>query len=267
MMESSWAKVTVVLAALAAAGCYNPKVGSGDLHCAVATGKQCPDGFECVGNVCVTVGTSPLGSGGGIGSGGGVGSGGMTGTGGGAGGSGGMAIPSRQLGQTCNPVLSQVQPGQANCAVKLLCVEDCLMSSARCYQTCLSDADCPQSVCRPAAAADAPRVCEIAYGMCNPLDGHMGCANVAENCYLLSSTATSSGGDRAVCDCSLGSSVVSTACSDSRECAAGLVCPPQGGGPGTGACRRICDPAPTAPATCTAGATCRAYGARWGYCF
>jgi hypothetical protein len=48
----------LALAALAAAGCYDPDVKNGGYSC-TADRPHCPSGFTCVGNRCVNDGSQP----------------------------------------------------------------------------------------------------------------------------------------------------------------------------------------------------------------
>ena len=48
----------LALAALAVAGCYDPAVKDGGYSC-TAERPHCPSGFTCIGNRCVTEGTTP----------------------------------------------------------------------------------------------------------------------------------------------------------------------------------------------------------------
>jgi hypothetical protein len=250
-----------LLAAVVGLGCYNPSIST-SLHCGPSSGKRCPDGYGCQGDICVK-GAAPTGSGGTtVGSGGsGASTGGSTGTGGTSPIDGGpdVVVKPRTRGQSCDVV--------DNCdkTMNLVCMEDC--TGRRCYQFCDKDIDCPQSSCtRQGPTGAAQKVCEVDFAMCNPVDSRSGCANPTNQpCYLLMSAASQAGADRAVCDCSQGSARRDESCSDSRECAPGLLCLPPDGRPGAGTCQRACDPM-AASSVCTAG-TCHAYGARWGYCY
>jgi hypothetical protein len=62
--------MTLGMCLAAAVGCFNPKIESGNLHCAPPD-NACPDGFICSGGVCVTpadAAVSDLGAGGADGS-------------------------------------------------------------------------------------------------------------------------------------------------------------------------------------------------------
>src|SRR3569833_548898 len=78
-----WSFAALGLAAVVAlvADCYKPDVQSGGLTCATAPAKACPDGFTCVGTVCVNGASMPDASAGSGGH-GGTASGGRGGTGG-----------------------------------------------------------------------------------------------------------------------------------------------------------------------------------------
>jgi len=247
--------------------CYNPKVVSGHLMCAAPPAKACPDDFECQGGRCVSAGltgpgTGGAGTGGIDGSGGNPGTGGTPGTGGAAP-DAGMRV--HEVGETCT-ISNRGQPNQSDdCDVNLLCVDDC--AGARCYQYCQNDADCPASSCTRTTPDKSRQLCEIPFTpTCDQQDGHTGCANVAQGCYLVSPLAAPTGGSRLVCDCSMGSGTSNVACSDSRDCFPGYVCPPMGSGPGSGFCQRVCNPTAT-DSGCQAGTSCHAFGSTWGYCF
>ncbi len=49
---------TWLVAALALAGCYSPKINDGDFQCAPPA-NLCPSGFSCIGGHCFRAGTSP----------------------------------------------------------------------------------------------------------------------------------------------------------------------------------------------------------------
>jgi hypothetical protein len=112
--------VPVVLGVLAL-GCYQPKVVSGKLKCALST-NACPDGFSCVAGVCVAPGSAPGGRGA---AGGRFG---MGGDGGGGRGAGGVTGGGGAGGAVCtNPVISL-------CAVPA--------TSAACDPVCQTGCDC-----------------------------------------------------------------------------------------------------------------------------
>lgn len=239
-----------------AIGCYKPAIESGGLQCATS-GKACPDGFACFGGMCVsTSGTAGSGSGG-------SGGGGRSGSGGTPGGSGGAndvdSGEPRGVGETCT-IMNRGQADQSDdCQTGSVCMDDCLPQS-HCYHICSSDNDCPTSACT--RMFGAVRICEISFGTCDPKNGHQGC-DAADGCYLLSSQ-TSGGDSPGVCDCSMDARAPGEACTDSRQCIPGLVCPPATA-LGGGACRYVCDI--TAAATgCALNLTCLSLGTKWGYC-
>lgn len=231
------------------ATCYNPKIVSGQLECAKAPAKQCPDGFKCEGTVCVTTGTTGSGGSGGHG-----GAGGLNGTGG-VMGTGGTTAP-RQVGQTCDP--------GTGCDTNLICMSDCSDTEARCYQLCQSNADCPTSTCTRTVPGTSQLVCDVPFMTCDP-EANSGCGT--QSCFLLSSAPTASGDNSTVCDCP-GSIAEGLPCSDSRECFSKLVCPPADSGlPGAGYCRKVCTPNALVPDPVCGLDTCHAFGTTWGYCY
>jgi hypothetical protein len=133
--------------AVAAGGCFRPKVLSGGFKCDTTKGATpCPDNFVCVGGYCVTP-TTDGGTGGAKGGSGGAGVGGHAGTGGsgGVGGKGGMGgtgggagesvdahpdclpavananCPERDAGGMCDPVCNR---GCNNCSDKCTTTTD-----------------------------------------------------------------------------------------------------------------------------------------------
>jgi len=262
------------------AGCYKPDVQSGGLTCATAPAKACPDGFTCVGTVCVNGSSMPdasagsgghggTASGGRGGTGGRLGSGGMVGTGGavstgGVMGSGGSAPGQpRAVGETC-AVTNAGTPDQSdNCVSGAVCAQDCAQSI--CFQTCNTDDDCPKSSCTRTTPSGT-KICELTYNTCDPhsAGAQQGCDGTY--CYLLSSLPSPGNGNRTVCDCPTDEKGLNEACSDSRECFPGLVCPPATM-PGGGACRQACDPHMLLNTGCPLPVGCNTYGPSWGYCY
>jgi len=262
-----------------AIGCYKPSVLSGGLQCA-GPPKPCPDGYTCVGTVCVSSSTAPdaaAGTGGHGGTGGGdhggtggqPGTGGQLGTGGivatgGVMGSGGSSGAPRGVGETCS-ITNLGTPDQSdNCQTGAVCVEDCAQTV--CFRTCSSDDDCPGSSCTRMTTSGT-RICEVSYTACDPHapNGQQGCGG-ATSCYLLSSAPAPGGGDRTVCDCPKDEGALGTACTDSRDCFPGLVCPVSTA-PGGGFCRQACDPSMVVNTGCLLLTACNRYGTKWGYCY
>ena len=238
-------------------GCFNPHVEDGKLGCA-AEGKECPDGFVCgPGRLCFKAGT--VGSGGGSGANGGEGGGAQGGTGGNPG-TGGTPV-AHSVGQTCD-IFHDGQPDQSdNCAAGLLCMNDC-SNAARCYKKCQSATDCPGSSCSRFNPDMTQSLCDVPYTTCNPQDSATGGCGSGFGCWLLGAEPTANGGDKTVCDCSYAVAGKGMACTITRDCFKGLVCPPLGSGLGAGSCREICKPT----IGCQSG-SCRLFGATWGYCF
>jgi hypothetical protein len=262
--------------------CYGPKISPG-LRCATSPAMACPDGFVCVSEMCLPQGSASAlggaggaagGVAGGVGGDGGAGGlatdvgGGGVGGAGGLGGAGGGEPGARTLGQTCLVSATGAAGSASDCADGLECVEDCgIGGGARCYQLCASDVDCPDSACRQTPTASGHRICEIAYTSCDPLGPGDSCPHATEQCYLLSSGTSLSGRPATVCDCSSNAMGVGMPCSDSRDCAHGLVCPPQGSvAVGGGYCAHVCD-LTMGNAGCLTDQACRPIDSKWGYCF
>jgi hypothetical protein len=246
-----------------AADCFKPSVESGGLRCAAGP-KACPDGFVCAGTLCVSD-SAPIGTGGIPGSGGqlATATGGQPGTGG-VPGTGGGGTDVRAVGQTCT-IANRGQPNQSDdCEPGAVCAGNC--PQPVCSRVCASDDDCPGSSCT-GMTSSGTRICEVTYTTCDPQDGQQGCS-APRSCYLLSSAQAPGGGDETVCDCSVGEGGVGAPCSDSRQCFAGLVCPPaSSANPGGGACRQVCDPSNLAATGCPLLGVCHAFGGKWGYCY
>jgi hypothetical protein len=238
-------------AAVLALCCFKPTVTPG-LRCAPAPAMPCPDGYTCAGDLCVQNG----GSGATVGS-GGAGTGGVTGSGGagtGGAGTGGAAPPKQSLGQSCGASSECDQTMQLG-AMGVTCAPDYSAGPMHCYSVCAADADCPTSFCRPTF------VCEVPSVDCDPVQ-LLRCFG-SQHCYLIAGSPNPLNA-LTVCDLSRDARSVNDSCSDSRLCAAGLVCPPSGAGVGT--CQRACNPANGNSDCTTAGSVCHTFGATWGYC-
>lgn len=263
------------------ADCYKPSVQSGGLLCADAPAKRCPDGFTCAGTVCVSSSSGPdaststgghggaasgghLGSGGQLGTGGLIGTGGQAGTGGVLGSGGGTPDQPRAVGEACTIVNLDAPDQSDNCQVGAVCVEDCAQTV--CFRTCASDDDCPGSSCTRMTTSGT-KICEVSYTTCDPhaQNGQQGC-DTSRSCYLLSSTPAPGGGDRTVCDCAMGEKALGEACTDSRDCFPGLVCPVSTAA-GGGFCRQACAPGLLTTGCPLLSGGCHAYGPNWGYCY
>jgi len=277
---SSIAALGLAVCLALVADCYKPSVQSGGLECATAPAKLCPDGFTCVGTVCVSSSSAPDasvgsgghggtasggrgGSGGLVATGGQPGTGGLTGTGGVVG-TGGTSGAPRAVGESCT-ITNLGTPTQSdNCQTGAVCVEDCAQTV--CFRTCASDDDCPESSCTRATSSGT-RICEVSYTACDPhaQAGQQGCQG-ATSCYLLSSAPAPAGGDRTVCDCTMGEMGLGGPCVDSRDCFPGLVCPISTAA-GGGFCRQACDPSSLLQTGCPLATACNRYGGKWGYCY
>ena len=276
-------------AVAAVAGCYNPHVVSGGLHCA-STSPQCPDGFSCVAGFCV--------SGSGSGSGGVGGTGAVGGAAGGAGGSGGgtcanpivpLCTPTVQMKDGCDPVCQTGCPcGQRcevtaagltcaaptggltvgmvctpeadACAPGLTCLhEACGNDLGRCYRFCHPDSTvcggsgvCGTPVLLPDRSDSGQRVCDLSGQNCDPYAG-TGCVDPALVCYALDP-------GRNTCDCPSGANAALGAkCNGYSDCAAGLSCLNVGGAQ---QCVKLCE----SNADCPTSSCLFIYGPTLGYC-
>lgn len=277
---SGLAVLALVALMVMVSDCYKPSVQPGGLRCATGS-KECPDGFACVDEFCISSSAVPdastasgghagtasggrAGSGGQPGTGGQLGTGGQPGTGGLGVGGGGTPGQPRAVGESCIITDLGAADQSDNCASGAACVEDCAQTV--CFRICNSDDDCPGSSCTRTTTSGT-RICEVTYASCDPhgLDGQQGCDG-SRSCYLLSSTAAPGGGDRTVCDCTMGEGGLEAPCVDSRDCFPRLVCPVATAA-GGGACRQACDPGNLLNTGCPAGTACNRYGSKWGYCY
>lgn len=124
------------IVAVAAGGCFRPKVLSGGFKCDTTKGATpCPDNFVCVGGLCVTPGTDG-GAGGAKGGSGGAGAGGHAGGGGsgGKGGSGGGGGEPVDAQPDCLPAVANANCPEGNAAG--MCDPVCNRGCGRCDEKC-----------------------------------------------------------------------------------------------------------------------------------
>jgi hypothetical protein len=274
----------LLLAGVAAAGCFKPNIKDGGFRCNkdAGPGKDCPEGFRCnADQFCVK---NP-------------GDGGVDKVDGpvdadGGGDAGpppppcydarpnctpgpGMCDPFCQTGcgcrekcsintmenLTCEPVgpgptppvygncvfQSAGSPNQTdNCVPGQVCVED--NCAKHCYQFCRSDNDCTNAACDREVVDGGQKVCDVPYvDNCVPLPiGNTGCTGGNTiSCYLSSTHP-----DRTLCDCPAGAGGSDDPCKHSRDCVRGLACVdrPDGNPP---RCLQVCDrTATTGSAAC-----------------
>lgn len=257
---------TVLLAALAAYGCYDPKI-SDKLVCAAAPAKACPDGFVCSGNLCVRSGAQ-TGTGGRGGGTGGAGTGGRA-----TGGAGGQCpnpiVPLCQTSSasaTCDPVCQTgcgcglrcnvttaglgcappqgakkvgelCQSGSDDCAPGLVCLQEaCGTNVARCYRYCMdgsacgTNGVCGTSVELPNGTSSGQRACDLGDSACDAV-ARTGCPDPALTCFMAGPNSTR-------CDCPSGlNRAAGENCSGYNDCAAGLTCLSVGG---PARCYKLC---------------------------
>jgi hypothetical protein len=263
---------TAALCALtAAAACYNPHVESGRLKCAPTSG-QCPDGFTCVGEFCVS----------------------NSGTG--MGGTGGSSCANPivplctpvQTSDVCDPVCQtgcpcgqrcQLSAGGLKCAAPaggltagmvctpeadacapgLTCLQEaCGNDLGRCYRFCRDASVCSGTgvcgtpVLLPDRSDSLQRVCDLGGQACDPYAG-TGCVDPALRCYVLGPT-------QRTCDCPSGVNAPAGASCGYNDCAAGLACLQIGAG-GANRCVKLCESAADCP-----DSTCDPFGDTFGFC-
>ena len=237
--------VTLLLATLATAGCYNPDIKNGGFACAEA-GQLCPDGFTCdmTDYHCWKNGTHPT-----------------------DGPSMCTTVPAvaplcqaTLLSAGCDPVcqvncncgrcnvsssgdtvcttfgtktLGQVCTFGANddCAPGYICLQEaCGNLLGRCYRHCTDSSQCTGTICQNPinTATGAPSghlTCSVAPQACDPVN-NTGCPNGALNCYMSA--------PQTFCDCPhyldpAQQLALGAPCQNSNDCAPGLVCITSGG--------------------------------------
>ncbi len=251
----------LLVAALAGAGCFKPKIAEGGFKC--ADGGVCPEGFQCdyaQGAVCVTHLSD-----------GGAGKGGKGGVGG-TGGTGGMAgqppVSCFDAKPDCEPSDAGIcdpfcQSGCAGCRDKcsvntlaaLTCNEpttttlvgtlgacsvtnsgtdaqadDCAPGHVcleeecfpRCYRFCRSDNDCNNAGCDRTVAGSTQKACDVEFkDTCSPLPGS---GNTGCGTGSIACYISSAHPDRTLCDCPFQAVGEGKDCKRSRDCIPGLAC-------------------------------------------
>jgi hypothetical protein len=146
-----------------------------------------------------------------------------------------------------------------NCDTGLYCLID--LCGQRCYQFCRADGDCTNATCTHTLGSGL-KVCDVPFTTCDPVGppALTSCGPIARGCFVSSANPNAT-----VCDCA-GSARETDACSDTRQCIAGLVCA-DANGTGLFTCRRVCNL--DGSGTACVGTTCRPYSGstKYGYCF
>jgi len=231
-------------AATALAGCYDPKIESGNLHCAPPD-NACPEGFLCSAGVCLSRGDASVADHPGADL---------------LPADGGCATPVTPLCTPaagvvtgiCDPVCQTGCPCGQRCSVAgtgAVCVaqggskgagqvcspsaDDCLAGYAclregcgsnlgRCYRFCREATMCAAGVACSTTVnssndmALGQLACDLAEQTCDPLAG-TGCPDPALSCF-----ATSTG--HTICDCPGRNRHEGESCRGYDDCAAGLAC-------------------------------------------
>lgn len=288
--------VALLLAGVAAIGCYKPNIKDGGLRCNkdAGPGKDCPEGFVCnQDQFCV----KHLGDGG-------VDK--MDGPVDADGGpvdvppevapcydarpnctpGAGMCDPYCQSGcgcrqkcsintlenLTCQPVGGGGTPAiyeacviqfqgasnqTDNCAPGQVCVID--NCARHCYEFCRNDNDCTNAACDREVVDGGQKVCDVQYVPgCVPLQGsaNTGCGPATGT---MSCYISSAHPDQTLCDCPAGAGGPTAPCKHSRDCNRGLACVDRGGEPPQ--CLAVCDrQATTGASACNSNpAACHPY--------
>ncbi|HXI55296.1 MAG TPA: hypothetical protein VNO55_04525 [Polyangia bacterium] len=270
----------VGLAGLLWSGCYNPSIVNGGLHC--SENGRCPEGFSChvptgrcyrpdSGPTEVNCPpTTPLCA--------------EQPTDGGA--CSAVCQNGCSCGQRCNVAgnISKCVPagtktlgqlctrsspsGFDDCAPGLTCLNESCGGLSRCYRLCTGNDQCKVAddvLCRinieiTTAGVRQPTpffVCDVPHDVCDPI-AKSGCAAPALSCFVLNSGQT-------LCDCEDPKAGAEGAkCNTYPDCKAGFTCVSLTvAGVAQSSCRTVCAPGKT---TCPAGQTCKAIGAKYGYC-
>jgi len=243
-------------AATVLTACYDPKIESGNLHCALPD-NACPDGFVCSGGVCLSRGDAAVAD--------------RPATDLGVPDAGGCANPvvplctptTGTVTGVCDPVCQTGCPCGQRCTVSTtgaVCVaqggskgagqlcapssDDCLPGYAclreacgsnlgRCYRFCRDATMCGGGACTTTVNASndmslGQLACDLAEQTCNPLapGTASGCPDPTLSCFVTTIGHT-------ICDCPGRGRREGDSCRGYDDCAAGLACV-------DGSCVKLC---------------------------
>lgn len=259
----------MLVAAVAAGGCFNPKIVDGGLLC--ADGGICPDGFRCAadgtckkgsattcqpssphlqaictpdpGNDCDPVCQSRCD----------CGRCNLTGT-------KLTCVPpgTKKRGDVCSPAADDCEPGN-------ICLSDCDGSFGRCYRFCGKGSVKHNEICDDGQECEIPVndvnmaqtdlwVCPSPTKACNPVGDGAECGNPGLGCYLDGS------GVATVCECT-GKSQPGDTCSFFNSCIPGYRCVSIGVAAAT--CRKTCT---LGGSDCPSGTCSSIGGSTFGFC-